>query len=920
MAIRKLTPLMKQYTRIKSQHEDAILFFRMGDFYEMFFDDAKLASKELNIVLTAREKGESKKIPLAGVPHHAADSYIERLIKKGYKVAICEQVEDPAQAKGIVKREVVRVITPGTLIEDTLLTPNSNNYLMALAVPASKEEKIDTDIPSKIGLAFVDISTGEFTTTQLEGIEDIPTKLSTELTRFKPSECILPTTLYEDHNKLLEILTNQRHDQVQTQNEREVMITPFNDEAFKHDAAYENLTEHFQILSLEGMGLENKDLAVSAAGAALSYIQETQKAQLSYINQLTTYSIADYMVLDATTLRNLEIIRNIRDGTTKGTLLGILDHTVTSMGSRSIRKWVQQPLIKIEDITARQDAVEELSQQIFLRRDIVEQLQKIYDLERLISRVVYGSANARDLIALKQSLNVIPKIKRLIAEVDPSLTSIILRDLELNMDDQAEVVSLIDRAIIDDPPTTVREGGLIKPNYNDDLDALGQTSRDGKKWIAALERQEQRRSRIKTLKVGYNKIFGYYIEVSKLNLPQVPQDYIRKQTLVNAERFITPELKEKENAIISADDKIEALEYKLFNEVRDFVASNADSIQRTSRSLAILDVLIALAETAINNNYIRPEITDSNVLKITEGRHPVVEQLLDTQFIPNGTFLDCEDNRLVILTGPNMAGKSTYMRQIALITIMAQLGSFVPAAEASIGVVDRIFTRVGAFDDLTRGQSTFMVEMLELANILNNATKRSLILLDEIGRGTSTFDGLSIAWAVAEYIHNRNKLGAKTIFATHYHHLNELAEVLEGVQNYNIAVKEDQDDIIFLYNVQRGGANQSFGIQVARLAGMPLEVIARAKEVLAKIEAEDVLGVSDEARQDAASTKKLLRASGKPLQLTFTEEARTPLTEIELKIIEELKSLDLKNLTPLQVLNKIYELQKRLLQAKDNDR
>lgn len=900
---------MKQYNRIKSQHEDAILFFRMGDFYETFFEDAKIASKELNIVLTAREKGDTKKIPLAGVPHHAANSYIERLIKKGYKVAICEQVEDPTLAKGIVKREVVRVITPGTLIEDSLLTPQDNNYLMALTAEYRDE---NASFPIKLGLAFVDISTGEFSTTQLEGGDDLVSKFTTELTRFKPSECIIPSTLYDNNNELIRILKHQAQVQAQNQYDREVMITPYDDEAFKHDTAYQNLTEHFQTISIEGLGLENKDLAVSASGAALSYIQETQKAQLSYINHLTTYSIADYMVLDATTLRNLELIRNIRNGTTKGTLLGILDHTVTSMGSRLIRKWVQQPLIKLADITARQDAVEELSQQIFLRRDLAEQLQKIYDLERLISRVVYGSANARDLIALKQSLNVIPQLKTLLSEVDPSLNSEILRDLETNMDDQSEIVGLIESSIVDNPPTTVREGGLIKVNYNEDLDNLRSTSREGKKWIAALERQEQRRTRIKTLKVGYNKIFGYYIEVSKLNLSQVPEDYIRKQTLVNAERFITPGLKAKENAIISADEKIEALEYKLFTEVRDIVAAQADSIQGTSRSLATLDVLISLAETAINNNYVRPEITETTVIKIKDGRHPVAEQILDTQFIPNDTFIDCENNRLVILTGPNMAGKSTYMRQIALITIMAQLGSFVPATETSIGIVDRIFTRVGAFDDLTRGQSTFMVEMLELANILNNATARSLILLDEIGRGTSTFDGLSIAWAVAEYVHNRTKLGAKTLFATHYHHLNELAAVLEGVQNYNIAVKEDQDDIIFLYKVQQGGANQSFGIQVARLAGMPLEVIARAKEVLAKIEAEDMLGVSEEAKQEISAGAKLQGIEGKHLQLTFKDEARTSFSEAEQKILEELKKLDLKNLTPLQALNKIYDVQKKL--------
>ena len=916
MAVKKLTPLMKQYSRIKSQHEDAILFFRMGDFYETFFEDAKIASKELNIVLTAREKDNTKKIPLAGVPHHAATSYIERLIKKGYKVAICEQVEDPALAKGIVKREVVRVITPGTLIEDSLLNPQDNNYLMAVSVDPMQLDD-DKQLPSKLGLAFIDISTGEFFTTQLEGRDDIIPKLATELARFKPSECLIPSTLQEAKNQLIGILQHQSQVQSPNDQTRPMLVTHYNDNAFKHETAYHNLTEHFHTVSLEGLGLEDQEMAVSAAGAALSYIQETQKAQLSYINQLTTYTTADYMILDATTLRNLEVIRNIRDGSAKGTLIGVLDHTVTSMGSRLMRRWIQQPLIKISDILARQDAIEELSAQVFLRRDLAEELKTIYDLERLISRVVYGSANARDLIALKQSLMIVPKVKQLLSEIDPGLTSSILLNLETKMDDQSEITELIERAVIDDPPVTVREGGLIKEGYNDELDTLRGTSRQGKKWIAALERQEQRRTRIKKLKVGYNKIFGYYIEVSKLQLGQVPEDYIRKQTLVNAERFVTPALKEKENMIISADEKIEALEYKLFTELRDIVAGQADSIQSTSRNLAKLDVLISLAETAINNNYVRPEITDSNILKIQDGRHPVVEQILDTSFIPNDTFQDCDTNRLIILTGPNMAGKSTYMRQIALVTIMAQVGSFVPATEASIGVVDRIFTRVGAFDDLTRGQSTFMVEMLELANILNNATSKSLILLDEIGRGTSTFDGLSIAWSVAEFIHNKNKLGAKTLFATHYHHLNELAEVLDGVKNYNIAVKEDQDDIIFLYKVQPGGANQSFGIQVARLAGMPPDVIARAREVLAKIETEDMLAVSDDDKQKMIAADKLARGTGKHLQLTFGEQVKAQLPELELKIIDELKSLDMKNLTPLQVMNKIYELQKRLQQGKD---
>jgi DNA mismatch repair protein MutS len=872
--------MMQQYSRIKSEYKDSILFFRMGDFYETFYDDAKLVARELDIALTSRNKGGAKKIPLAGIPYHALEPYLGKLIKKGYKVAICEQVEDPKVAKGIVKREVVRLVTPGTVLESGMLDEHKNNYLMGMA-------KGDCGL----GLAFVDVSTGEFLATQLEGV-DLKSKLQTEVIRFKPVECILPSSL--DKDDIIKFIKNI---------DKNILITQYDDEHFHSERAYSALLSHFKTMNLEGMGCEDMPDAVSASGAVMSYLNETQKGDLGHIDVINTYSTADYMILDSTTMRNLEIMKNIRDGTQNGTLLEILDHTSTPMGSRLMRKWLAQPLLKVAPITMRQNAVEELVKNTFLRTDIADFLKDMRDIKRLVARIVYGSANARDLIAVKESLKVVPQIKETLNKNQPK--SLLLKRIAGELDDHIEIVELIEKALSDDPPLTVREGGLIKKGYNEKLDELKEVASGGKTWVAALQKQERHRTGIKSLRVGYNKVFGYYLEVTKANLSQVPDEYIRKQTLVNSERFVTPELKEKESLILTAEDKMNALEYELFSEIRENVASHSVQIRKTAGACAELDCLITLANVAVNNNYVRPEVDEGEEIEIVQGRHPVIEQFMHSGFIPNDVKLDGGESRLMILTGPNMAGKSTYMRQVALIAILTQMGSFVSAQSARIGLVDRVYTRVGAFDDLTRGQSTFMVEMTELANILNTASSKSLIILDEIGRGTSTYDGLSIAWAVAEYIHNKNKIGAKTLFATHYHNLTELADIYEGVVNYNIAIKENADGIIFLRKVVPGGTNKSYGIEVAKLAGLPHDVIARANEVLRGIEEENIVRVNDETsgkdRDDLLPSKKKLT------QLVLFEPNPTPHP-----VVEDLKKLDLDEMTPLDAMNKLNEMKKKV--------
>jgi DNA mismatch repair protein MutS len=766
-----------------------------------------------------------------------------------------------------------------------MLDEHQNNYLMGVV----KGE-------AGLGLAFVDVSTGEFLATQLEGA-DLKSKLQTEVIRFKPVECVLPSSLEKDD--IIKFIKNI---------DKNILITQYDDEHFHSERAYSALVSHFKTMSLEGMGCEDMPNAVSASGAVMSYLNETQKGDLGHIDVINTYSTADYMILDSTTLRNLEIMKNIRDGTSNGTLLEILDCTKTPMGSRLMRKWLAQPLLKVAPITMRQNAVEELVKNTFLRQDIADFLKDMRDIKRLVARIVYGSANARDLIAVKESLKVVPQIKNSLNESQPK--SLMLKRLTGELDDHTEMVEHVEGAIVDDPPLTVKEGGLIRKGYNAKLDELKDVASGGKSWIAALQKQERERTGIKNLRVGFNKVFGYYLEVTKANLSQVPDEYIRKQTLVNSERFVTPELKEKESLILTAEDKMNALEYELFSEIRERVSSHSVQIRRTAEACAELDCLVSLANVAVNNNYIRPDVDEGDEIVIVQGRHPVIEQVLHSGFIPNDANLNGAESRLMILTGPNMAGKSTYMRQVALISIMTQMGSFVPAQSARIGLVDRVYTRVGAFDDLSRGQSTFMVEMTELANILNTATSKSLIILDEIGRGTSTYDGLSIAWAVAEYIHNKNKIGAKTLFATHYHNLTELADIYEGVVNYNIAIKENADGIIFLRKVVPGGTNKSYGIEVAKLAGLPHDVITRANEVLRSIEEENIVRVNDETsgkhRDDLLPSKKKLT------QLVLFEPNPTPHP-----VVEDIKKLNLDEMTPLDAMNKLNEMKKKVEEEED---
>jgi len=815
-----LSPGMQQYMKIKNEHPDCLVLFRMGDFYETFYEDAKTAAKELNIVLTARGKGE-KRAPLAGIPFHAIEPYLAKLIKKGYKVALVEQMEDPRFAKGLVKRDLVRIITPGTVLESSLLNEKQNNYVMAV-------------MPEKdsYGIALADISTGEFITTQFRGAA----KLITEIAKFSPAEIILPLSIEEsDVSKDLK---------------KTSIVHSFDDRYFWLQKAYATIKDHFEVHSLEGFGCEHQELSISASGALLSYLKETQKTKLSYLNNLHTFSTDDFMMLDSVTQRNLELLKNIRDGTTRGTLLETLDKTSTSMGSRMLRKWIVRPLLSVAEIQQRLDAVDELVNNIMMREELKEKFSTVQDMERLISRVMFGNANARDLVALKDSLLNIPKIKELLKNV----RSLLLNKLR-TLDELKELIALLEKAIKDEPSASLRDGNIIKKGYNKELDDLHEITKNGKNWVTEFEAQEKAKTGIKTLRVSYNKVFGYFIEVTKANLKLVPSYYIRKQTQVNSERFITDELKDKESLILGAEEKITNLEYELFQYVIRKVSEKTKEIQDISKNIAQLDCLLALAHVAAHHNYVKPDVLVGDKIAIKEGRHPVVEQIEGCSFVPNDCDLG-ESNKLLIITGPNMVGKSTWMRQIALTVLMAQIGSFVPAQSASIGIVDRIFTRVGAYDDLTMGQSTFMVEMSETANILNNATDKSLIILDEIGRGTSTYDGVSLAWAIAEYIHNN--VGAKTLFATHYHQLNKLEEKYKGVKNYNITVKEVEDRIIFLRKIVKGGTDKSYGIHVAKLAGVPKEVIARSKSIMNMLEMEDEIGarLHNGLKKEKPTTKK----------------------------------------------------------------
>jgi DNA mismatch repair protein MutS len=893
---KKLSPLMQQYKEIKTEYPDAILFCRVGDFYETYYGDAEIAARTLDITLTARDKtSEWGPVPMAGVPYHAIDSYLYKMVKAGYKVAISEQMEDPKEAKGLLKREVIRVITPGTITDPKALERKANNYLVSI----SRRN-------NKYGLAHVDLSTGEFSVTELES----ETKLLGEITRLFPAECLLPENFEEP--ELLGMIENSI----------KPVINRLPAWRFDLDTARDELLNHFHILSLDGFGCEHKPAAISAAGVLIYYLNETQKQEVQHILSINTYTISEFMILDADTQRNLELTRSIRDGSEKGTLLSILDETLTPMGGRKLRQCILQPLLKVSQINSRLNAVEDLYNKVLVQEELREKLSKMCDMERLITRASLGTANARDLLAMKASMRLIPPIKETIDPVTPhpsmdrestgkgsngveGCESTLMRILNEQLEPLTDLADLIENSIQPDPPVTIREGRLIQDGYNEELDELRKITTEGKDWIANLQQKERERTGISSLKVGYNQVFGYYIEVTNTNLNNVPEDYIRKQTLANAERFITPDLKEQEAKILNAQERINDLEYQLFCEIRGKLVAETERIQKAASIIAILDVLAALAYVAAKYNYVKPIIEDGDEIIIKDGRHPVVERLFTREgFVPNDTYLNCEDQQMHIITGPNMSGKSTILRQVALITLMAQMGSFVPASAAKIGIVDRIFTRVGASDYLVMGQSTFLVEMNETANILNNATKKSLILLDEIGRGTSTFDGLSIAWAVAEYILDKKKIGAKTLFATHYHELIELENKYKGVKNYNVAVHEDGERIVFLRKVVEGGTDDSYGIQVARLAGLPQQVIQRASQILAILEEHDI------------SVDK--KSAPKPRHRISTRNFRDDSLQLSLftpkphPVVDELKAIDLNNMTPLEALNKLYELKSKI--------
>ena len=871
------TPMMRQYLNIKGQYPDAILFFRLGDFYEMFFEDAETASRELDLTLTSRNKGSPDRVPLCGVPYHAASGYISRLIAKGYKVAICDQVEDPRQAKGIVRREVTRLVTPGLVLEAENLEAGNNNFLLCLAPP-------DPEEGSRYGLAYVDISTGDF---RIAETEDFST-LGDEVLRIDAREVLLPENV--DPKKTFEPIYGAR---------RPPLWNPWAASHFAFDSACRILEKQFGPERIQQMIAEGYRRGLCAAGALLFYLQETQKQLPRHLHGITTYQIQDYMILDDSALRNLEIVQTWMDRSKKNSLLGVLDLTETAMGARLLRRWVQYPLLQAARIQGRLDAVEELAGREIERAALREGLRQVQDLERLNSRISLGVANPRDLVGLRESLGRLPKILDRVSVLGADM----LQDICRHIDPMEDVVGLLDRALHDEPPVTVREGGIFRDGYSAELDELKAASRDGKRWIAALEAKERERTRIASLKVRYNKVFGYYIEVTRTNLASVPPDYDRKQTLANAERFTTPALKEYEQKVVGAEERAQNLEYDLFQRLRAQVAEQSLRIRTTAQSVARLDVLACLAEVAVRNNYTRPEITATDELVVWEGRHPVVEQMpLEERFVPNDAYMDGKNNRMVIITGPNMAGKSTYMRQLALIVLMAQMGGFVPAASARVGLVDRIFTRVGAMDNLVRGQSTFMVEMKEAAQILEKATPRSLILLDEVGRGTSTFDGVSIAWAIAEFIDQQ--VQARTLFATHYHELAELASLYPTIKNCQVSVKEWGDNILFLRKVVEGSSSHSYGIQVARLAGVPPRVIQRAREILQNLES----GQRDDAGQPRLAPARKARRQ--------PEEEQPSLFPASHPITEDILRLNLPEMTPLEALNRLQELQDRLLNLK----
>ena len=865
----EFSPMMQRYLETKEEYKDCILFYRLGDFYEMFFEDAITASRELELTLTGKDCGQKERAPMCGIPHHAAEIYVSRLINKGYKVAICEQLEDPKTTKGIVKRGVIRVVTPGTLVESNMLEERKNNYIMSI---------YKTGI--YFGISICDISTGEFYSAEIKDNNNFPILLD-EIARYTPSELVINSMMancLDEMNKIKERFEN-------------VYITKFNDKFFSEEL--NNINLRFNVVDNNERKIENlaeKKLALSSINALVQYIEDTQKTSLDHINKITIYNLSKYMALDINARRNLEITEKMRDKSKKGTLLWVLDKTSTSMGGRLLRRWLNDPLVDVDEINRRLNAVKELKDDIILRGEVIENLKKVYDIERLAGKMAYGNANARDMVTLKNSLFKLPEVKQILKNCKSDL----LKGLYEKLDELQDIYQLIEKSIVEDPPMTIKDGGIIKLGYDEEIDKLKTAQTEGKTWLVQLEAEEKEKTGIKNLKIGFNKVFGYFIEVTKSYLDQVPDRFIRKQTLTNAERYITEDLKNLENQILGAEEKVINLEYNAFVEIREEISKNVTRLQTTSEVISSLDVLTSFAQVAEDFNYCMPVVDSSGTIDIKNGRHPVIEKILgEGVFVENDTFLDKGDNRLSIITGPNMAGKSTYMRQVALITLMAQCGSFVPAESANIGVVDKIFTRVGASDDLSMGQSTFMVEMMEVATILKEATPNSLVILDEIGRGTSTYDGLSIAWAVAEYIADKQKCGAKTLFATHYHELTELENKIEGIKNYSIAVKEKGEDIIFLRKIVRGGTDESYGIHVARLAGVPKVVTQKANEILRSLEKKNILTGK---KQD----KKQVEGQFDMYNYKLAE------------IAHEIDKVNLNELTPIDALNTLVRIKEKM--------
>ena len=875
----EMTPMMQQYMETKKEYPDAILFYRLGDFYEMFFEDALTASKELEITLTGKNCGMEERAPMCGVPYHAVEGYLAKLVSKGYKVAICEQVEDPKLAKGIVKREVIRVVTPGTNLNVQTLDEGRNNFLMSIAY-----------FQGKTGISIADVTTGDYFLTEVDDNK----KLLDEINKYSPSEIICNDAFLVSGIDI-EDLKGRLH----------IAIYTLEAHFFDEEKCRKSLLKHFHVTTLLGMGVEDFPSGLIAAGCMMQYLNETQKTSLEHITHLYPYLTSKYMLLDSSTRRNLELTETLREKQKRGSLLWVLDKTRTAMGARTLRRFIEQPLIDKEQIELRLDSVGALSKQAISRDEIREYLNPIYDLERLLGKVSYKTANPRDLIAFRNSLQMLPHIKTLLTDFDEKL----LKEINEQMDDLSDICTLIEAAIEEEPPIAIKEGGIIREGFDDTIDNLRHAKTEGKDWLAKLEEEDRERTGIKNLRIRYNKVFGYYYEVTNSYKDLVPQDYIRKQTLANAERYTNARLKELEDTILNAEDKLFTLEYDMFCKIRDAIAGEMERIQRTAKAVAKLDVLASLSLVAERNHYVRPVINEKGIIDIKAGRHPVVEQMISGEmFISNDTYLDNHKYCVSVITGPNMAGKSTYMGQVALIVLMAQIGSFVPAASANIGMVDRIFTRVGASDDLASGQSTFMVEMNEVANILRNATSNSLLILDEIGRGTSTFDGLSIAWAVIEHISNKKLLGAKTLFATHYHELTELEGKMNNVNNYCIAVKEKGDDIVFLRKIIKGGADKSYGIQVAKLAGVPDMVIDRAKEIVAQLCDNDIL----EKVQSIVTPQN--ESKHKAIQYDEVDLSQMSLfdTVTDEDVINELKEIDVTTLTPLDALNTLYRLQNKL--------